>query len=117
MAAPALYLDEDVNPKLADILGERGYDVWTTVEADNLGQTDEVQLAFSTQHQRALLTHNIGDFVKLAQHYADRGLSHAGIVVSDQLPLKSLLQRTIRLLAMRSAADMRDRLEWLSDYR
>ncbi len=34
-----------------------------TPEADNLGQTDEVQLAFSTQHQRALLTHNIGDFV------------------------------------------------------
>lgn len=87
MASPALYLDEDVNPRLAIILRRRGFDVLTTAEAD-----------------------------MLAQRYAEMRRSHAGIIVADQVPLKSLLNRILKLLSTQTASDMIGRFEWLSDY-
>jgi len=39
-----LYLDEDVDPLLARVLRERGYDCMSTQEAQNRGITDAEQL-------------------------------------------------------------------------
>ena len=116
MASPALYLDEDVNPRLAIILRKRGFDVLTTAEADMLGQSDPEQLAFAAAQNRTVLTHNVRDYVMLAQRYAEIGQSHAGIIVADQVPLKSLLNRILKLLSTQTASDMIVRFERLSDY-
>lgn len=35
----------------------------------------------------------------------------------DQLPLRELLRRTLRLLTALSAEEMANRFEWLSNYR
>jgi predicted nuclease of predicted toxin-antitoxin system len=117
MAAVALYLDEDVHPRLAMILRERGFDVLITAEAKMLEKSDPKQLEFAAQHGRVILTHNIGDYARLAQQYAKQNRVHAGIIVSDQLPLKELLHRTLRFFAARSREEMINRFEWLSDYR
>jgi predicted nuclease of predicted toxin-antitoxin system len=117
MALIALYLDEDVHPRLATILRERGFDVLTTAEAGMLGKSDPEQLEFATSQGRAILTHNIRDYVRLAQHYAKKNRSHAGIIVSDQLPLRELLRRTLRLMTALSAEEMINRFEWLSNYK
>jgi acetolactate synthase regulatory subunit len=55
--------------------------------------------------------------VALAQQYAEQKRAHAGIIVSDQLPLRELLRRTLKLLAALSAEEMVNRFEWLSAYR
>ncbi|MCX8103451.1 MAG: DUF5615 family PIN-like protein [Candidatus Bipolaricaulota bacterium] len=117
MPAIALYLDEDVHPTLAVILRERSFDVLTASEAGMLGKSDPEQLEFATREGRAILTHNIRDYVQLARQYAEQNRSHAGIIVSDQLPLRELLRRTLKLLAALSAAEMTSRFGWLSDYR
>jgi predicted nuclease of predicted toxin-antitoxin system len=117
MAQIALYLDEDVRPTLAKILRERGFNVLTAVEAGMIGKSDREQLELAISQGRAILTHNIGDYVQLAQEYARQQRSHAGIIISDQVPLKELLQRTLRLLATLSAEEMRGRFEWLNRYR
>ena len=67
MASVTLYLDEDVHPRLAMILRERGFDVLTTAEARMLERSDPEQLEFAAQHGRVIFTHNIGDYARLAQ--------------------------------------------------
>ena len=90
-----LYLDEDVDPLLARVLRERGYDCMSTQEAQNRGITDAEQLAFAAERGRAILTFNIKDFVLLAQRPAG---AHAGIIVSDHLPFRELLRRVLAML-------------------
>ena len=59
MTAPRLYLDEDVDPLLARILADRGFDVLTTRDARRIAARDEDQLAFAAREGRAILTHNV----------------------------------------------------------
>lgn len=117
MTSPRLYLDEDVDPLLARVLTDRGYDVLTTQEARRLSSTDVDQLAFAAQAGRAILTHNTAHFAALAREYADTGVEHSGVVVSDQLPFKELLSRILRLLDNHTAENLRNRLVWLQDFR
>ena len=60
-----LYLDEDVSVLIAALLRPHGFDVLTTREAHNLGQSDSFQILFATAQRRAILTHNRGDFESL----------------------------------------------------
>ena len=55
MTAPRLYLDEDVDPLLARILTQRGFDVLTTQDAGQRSATDADQLAFAARAGRALM--------------------------------------------------------------
>jgi predicted nuclease of predicted toxin-antitoxin system len=111
-----LYLDEDVNPNLARLLRERGVDATCAREEDQLGKSDEEQLAFATERDRAIVTHNVGHFVELAREYAAQGRSHAGIILSAQLGLGELIRRLLRMRASINAPDPRDQVVWLSRF-
>jgi uncharacterized protein with PIN domain len=111
MTSPRLYLDEDMDPLLARILTARGYDVLTTQEARRVSSSDANQLVFAAQEHRALLTHNI------ARDWAAEGKEHSGIVVSDQLALKELLARILRLLHHHTPDTLHNRVIRLQDFR
>ena len=64
-----LYLDEDVSVLVAQLVQSHGFDALTTLEADQLGNSDEQPLAFAVSRSRTLLTHNRVDFEALARHY------------------------------------------------
>ena len=64
-----LLLDEDVWSGLAMALSDRGIDAVSVHELDRTGLSDQEQLIFAVQDGRALLTHNIADFVSLALDY------------------------------------------------
>lgn len=113
----ALYLDEDVDPLLAQVLRDRGFDCVSAREARNLGRSDSEQLAFASSQERAILTFNVRDFVRLAAESAVSGRHHAGIVVSDHLPFRELLRRVLALLQRHANADLANRLLWLQDYK
>ena len=89
MTISRLYLDEDVDPLLARVLSDRGYDVLTTQDACQVSSSDADQLAFAAHAGRAILTHNAAHFALLARKYAQSGLEHHGIVLSDQLRSRS----------------------------
>ncbi|MEI8188916.1 MAG: DUF5615 family PIN-like protein [candidate division NC10 bacterium] len=117
MTAPRLYLDEDVDPLLARVLADRGYDVLTTQDACQVSSSDADQLAFAANAGRAIMTHNAAHFAMLARKYAQSGLEHHGIVLSDQLPFKELLARILRLLDHYTAENLRNQLIWLQAFR
>lgn len=93
-----LYLDEDVWVGLAAALRAAGYDTICASEVDQKGADDEAQLTFAIARGRAILTHNIQDFVPLARIYAEQGLRHPCIIVASQFEKGKLLQRTLALL-------------------
>lgn len=73
-----LYLDEDVNVLIADLLRGRGFAATTTLAEKQLQNSDEEQLAYAVRHQKTFLTHNRSDFEALAEGYAKAGKAHYG---------------------------------------
>jgi hypothetical protein len=112
-----LYLDEDVDVALAVALRRRGIDVLTTQEAGNVQQLDEDQLTFATRAGRIFFTHNRRDFALLHKKAIEEGRSHAGIILSDQLPFGELLRRLSNLCFHLTQEEMANRLEFLGTWR
>ena len=107
-----LYIDEDVDVALAAALRQRGIDVLTAQGAGTLRLRDEDQLAFATQEGRVFFTHNRGDFARLHKEIVRKGRSHAGIVLSDQLPIGVLRRRLSNLCFQLTQEEMSNRLEF-----
>lgn len=73
------YFDEMIAADIASGLRRRGVNVLTTHEAGNLSQSDELQLSFANQEERALFTMD-DDFLILHNN----GHEHAGIIYIPQ---------------------------------
>jgi hypothetical protein len=64
-----LYLDEDVDVLVAELVRARGFSVTTTRDAGQIGNADAGQLAFAARERKALVTHNRRHFESLARLY------------------------------------------------
>ena len=95
----------------------RGYDIVTTLEVARTGMPDTDKLAYAAVNDRTLITFNARDFGPLHRDYLINGKSQSGIIVSKQLETGVLVRRLLRLLQSRSAEDMANWLEFLSDWR
>ncbi|WP_310487307.1 DUF5615 family PIN-like protein [Chamaesiphon sp. VAR_69_metabat_338] len=73
-----LYADEQFPLPVVERLRSKGYDVLTVKDAGKENQriSDEDVLDFATSQDRAVITQNRRDFIRLH----NRGLNHAGIV-------------------------------------
>lgn len=111
------YLDEDVPSSFAQALSNRGVDTETTQSAGNTGCSDRQQLLFASKERRVILTHNKRDFIILHNNFAERNLTHCGIIVSDQLPIGILLKRKMKLWFTLDADELNGRLEFLSNWK
>lgn len=108
-----LYLDEDVDVLLADLLKARGFDVLTTLEAQKLGAPDVEQLAFATSVQRTLLTHNRVDFEQLVQSHFVSGLSHSGVIIAVRRDVYELARRMLVILNSVAADEIQDQVRYI----
>ena len=116
-AAPKLLLDEHVWQGLAAALRERGFDVVHVYEIGRGGLDDEAQLSYAAEQGRALLTFNARHFVPLAAKWFFADKSHAGIVISDELPLSELLRRVEKMLRSCTAKQIENTVQWLQGFR
>lgn len=115
----AVYLDEDsMDRALVAALRARGVDVQTALEAGTIEIADADHLAYAASLGRVLLTCNIGDFCQLHQEWLSSSRPHAGIVCMPQqgLSIGPRLRRLLRLLTTLKSEQMRDRLEFLSNW-
>ncbi len=87
-----LYLDEDCSDKrLKKALVEFGYDVQTTHDANNLGKDDKTQLIYAVSQNRAIVTHNRKDFIRIHKETP----KHSGIIICTQNPNNQQLAEKI----------------------
>ena len=112
MAPIRFFTDEDVYGSVAPKLREKGLDAASTPEANRLGESDESQLESAAQGGRVLLTFNVGHFARLHHEWLSGSRHHAGIIVSSQRPIGDFLA----LASSLTAEEMRDRLEYLSNW-
>jgi hypothetical protein len=113
-----LYFDEDSQrTNLARALRSRQIDVVTCNEAGLGTVDDQTQLAFAAAENRVLFTFNTKHFTRLHRDYLVGGRSHSGIIVSKQLETGTTFRRLLRLIQERSAEEMRDRIEYLGNWR
>jgi predicted nuclease of predicted toxin-antitoxin system len=114
-----LYTDEDVTPRLAELLRERGHEAESAMAAGTIGFSDEEQLSFAANRGWTILTCNRKDFSFLARQWQDAGREHAGIVISRQFSNRQtgeLLRQTCSLIDSVSAEEMRNTVRNLQSY-
>lgn len=96
-----LYADEQFPLRAVQHLRTLKHDVLTVQDAGNANQgiPDDEVLAFATQQERAVLTLNRQDFIRLHQQSHE----HGGIVVSkddgDKVQLAERIDRAIQVQA------------------
>ena len=112
-----LYLDEDVHKRVAAALRLRHFDVISAHDIDHLSIDDDIQLQFATEHDRALLTFNTTHYLHLHQTWLREHKEHAGIIVSNQLPLGETIRRLLNLLNHVTADEIRNQLYWLQSFK
>src|SRR5438552_1452403 len=99
---------------LVSSLRARGVDLLTAREAGMIERQDEDHLAFATKEGRVLYTYNVADYCRLQT----QGRSHAGLILAQQqrYSVGEQMRRLLRLIAAKTAEDMRSRVEFLGNW-
>ncbi len=112
-----LYLDHDISYRMAEQLRARGHDAIGAWEVGNAELPDQVQLEYAAGQGRVLATCNTQDFVPLYLEWWNAGRHHSGIITSEQLEFGEMLRRLLRFLETAPAAEMRDMIRNLTEFR
>ena len=114
-----LYFDED-NGKhsVVEWVRHSGIDVITTLEANNIKHSDEEQLLWSTEQERASYTFNMGDFCRLHKNYLNNNKNHTGIIIAakQSYSVGQQIKGLLNLVKLISAEDMINNLVFLRYY-
>ena len=119
MSLIRIYIDEDAGRQgLVNALRSRGEAVLTALEAGLTGALDEQQLAYATECQCVLYSHNASDFYRLHTEWVSAGRSHAGMILAPQqrFSVGEELRRILRIRAAASAESMKNRAEFLTNW-
>jgi hypothetical protein len=109
-----LYLDEDVSVLIAELIRPHRFDVLTTREAHNLGQSDSFQLLFAAAQQRAVLIHNRCDVEALPRSALAEYQPPAGIIIANRRASDAdVARRVMKLLDLLSAEEMLNQLLYI----
>ena len=113
------YFDEDSSDSdLIEVARTRGLDVLSTQEAGNRGNSDRKQLEFAASCERVLFSCNVGDFIQLHTDFLLNENYHAGILLAKQrgFSIGEKVRRMLNLVNSKSAEEMQNNLEFLSNW-
>lgn len=120
MSALKLHLDEDADAHaLLNGLRHRGWDVSCSRERGILQCSDEQQLLWAFHQGRVLYTYNAADFCRLHGEFIRGAREHAGIIIGDQqtVSVGEEIRRLLKIGQAKSAAELANNLEFLSNWR
>lgn len=101
-----LYLDENVDVRVANIIAGRGFEVTSARDQGMLEKEDSEQLAFAAEQGMAIVTHDREDFEDLARQYFTEGRPHAGIIIAVDRPFAAVTRRLLAVLNDRTANEL-----------
>jgi Domain of unknown function (DUF5615) len=115
----SLYLDEDAQDSdLIQALQLRGVSVVAAWTAGMRERNDEAHLLWATADHRTLYSFNVRDYYRLHTEFLANGKSHAGIVLAKQqrYSVGEQMRRLLKLIETKSAEEMVNQIEFLSDW-
>ncbi len=90
-------------------------DVLSTGEAQMLSRSDEEQLKWALENQRVVYSFNIRDFYRIHTRWVKEKQDHFGIILGFQnYSIREQMRRILRIIATKSAAEMKNQVEFLS---
>jgi predicted nuclease of predicted toxin-antitoxin system len=75
------YLDEDISPKVANILRDYQVDAVSTHEAKRTQTSDREQLEYAASGGMSMVTRNRDDFVRLTVQFFNELRPHCGVLI------------------------------------
>ena len=75
------YVDEDLSPKIAEILRKNGIDALSVHESGMLEGSDRQQLEYAAREKRCFVTRNRNDFIKLTLQFFNDHKPHWGVLI------------------------------------
>ncbi len=75
------YIDEDLNPKIAEILRKDEIDAVSAKEAGMLQASDLEQFKYAASKKRCMVTRNRNDFIRLTVQFFNENMPHYGLLI------------------------------------
>lgn len=98
------YLDEDLSPKIAEILRRNRIDALSAHEAGMREASDRRQLDFAAAEKRCLVTRNRDDFIRLTVQFFNDQRAHCGVLIVPYSLPGDQFSRIARLIKKFSSA-------------
>ena len=96
----------------------RGADAVTAWDVGMIQRPDEEHLDWAAAHGRVLYSFNLADFYHLHADWLARDKAHAGLILAQQQrhPVGEQVRRLLKLIASKTAEQMRSQVEFLSNW-
>lgn len=114
MARLKIYIDENVDIRVAQGLRKRGIDAFSVIEKYMSGKSDIEQFNYATSQHAVIFTHD-HHFLKIAEEFNKRRIVHYGIIFAEmnRLSIGETIKRLSLYAELVSAEEMKNRIEFL----
>lgn len=105
-----VYLDENMDIRLAALLRHRGFYATTAHAVGLLRADDRTQLSYAATNRYCLVMHNLREFEALHDSFLSAGQLHAGIIVASAKNVYRLVDHLARLLNTLTADEIANQI-------